>query len=636
MNTASTLIKRWLSGVCLLGALGLASCGGDASSPVPISSDGSSGTGSSGSTGGSGSDDSDSSTANVAPLANAGSDFTGVAGATVVLSGEARDSDGEIVSQVWKQLTGSDATIASSTSLLTSLVLPDISSSETLTFSLTVTDDDGATDVDTVSVTVLVDSGTDSDSDSSSTSGLIVNAGDDQVVVAGETVTLSASAYSATATSYVYRWVQTSGSEVELSASTGREVTFTAPLTSDSDNSEGLRFQLTVIDSNGNSKTDTTLVTIFNELDTPTGLAVAATDTAITLTWTAVTGAESYDVYYANESFASLADGDLDIDDLANYATLDGGTLKAYLESTTTFTLTDFEASTKYYFIVVARRGTYVSDPSDEVDETSSANPDDGTDGGSGDGSGDGSGTTGEVTGDLNDTGQTTCYGNTSSTSACSETSVRPGQDGYYGRDRKATLGTLTKTGGGAAGFDFTKISSTGAELDADTDEPACIRDNVTGLMWEGKGNVTGSTLIDEVRSDYQYAWYYDDETVSGGIVGNEKFKGGSFICSITYCNISLHVETLNENKWCGRSNWRVPWLQELAGIIHYGASSTPLVDQDYFQNVSGKYWTLTIQVLLSYMGTTGASAWVVDFDTGLLETRTKNMPAGIIAVSGD
>jgi hypothetical protein len=75
---------------------------------------------------------------------------------------------------------------------------------------------------------------------------------------------------------------------------------------------------------------------------------------------------------------------------------------------------------------------------------------------------------------------------------------THPRQDCRYGRDAAAAAGVLTKTGGGAKGFDYTKIANNGTTLgagaalgNAPTDW-ACTKDNITGLTWEVK--TLGST----------------------------------------------------------------------------------------------------------------------------------------------
>jgi hypothetical protein len=93
----------------------------------------------------------------------------------------------------------------------------------------------------------------------------------------------------------------------------------------------------------------------------------------------------------------------------------------------------------------------------------------------------------------LNDTGITWSGDATSGNATFCDPAHPAGQDCHYGRDAQAAAGTLTKVGGGNAGFDFTKIANNGSELPASAtlgsgpNDWACTRDNVTGLIWEVK-----------------------------------------------------------------------------------------------------------------------------------------------------
>ena len=107
-----------------------------------------------------------------------------------------------------------------------------------------------------------------------------------------------------------------------------------------------------------------------------------------------------------------------------------------------------------------------------------------------------------QPTGRLNDTGQTQCYDG-STLVACTaantgDGATYPRQDGRFGRDRAG----MAKVGGGAAGFDFTKmcwngdaegsgnctaalVATTGARASG-TPATDCARtkDNHTNLIW--------------------------------------------------------------------------------------------------------------------------------------------------------
>jgi hypothetical protein len=95
---------------------------------------------------------------NAAPTANAGPDQTNIAaGATVTLDGSgSSDSDGTIASYAWTQTAGTTVTPSSTSAAQPTFTAPSTGSAQTLTFSLVVTDNLGATSTaDTVNIGVL-------------------------------------------------------------------------------------------------------------------------------------------------------------------------------------------------------------------------------------------------------------------------------------------------------------------------------------------------------------------------------------------------------------------------------------------------------------------------------------------------
>ena len=203
-------------------------------------------------------------------------------------------------------------------------------------------------------------------------------------------------------------------------------------------------------------------------------------------------------------------------------------------------------------------------------------------------------------TGQLNDTGITDC-GNypfttagkanghlTTSTESCALTTTAEGdvipatQDGQSGRDY-----TNNDDSDGVAGFSFTKISSTGKALAADATSWACVKDNVTGLIWEVKTNDGG--LHD---MDWQYTWYNTDNTTNGGGVGVQ--DGGH--CQGSQCDTQSYVEAVNAQGLCGSSNWRLPEVDELQSIVdHTKHDPVPTIDANYFPNTHAWiYWSAT------------------------------------------
>ncbi|WP_394246706.1 glycosyl hydrolase family 18 protein [Vibrio profundi] len=89
------------------------------------------------------------------PTAAAGADQSVEGPASVSLDGSAsKDSDGTIASYAWSQVSGTTVALTNANSAVASFDVAEVAQQETLTFSLTVTDNDAATSTDTVVITV--------------------------------------------------------------------------------------------------------------------------------------------------------------------------------------------------------------------------------------------------------------------------------------------------------------------------------------------------------------------------------------------------------------------------------------------------------------------------------------------------
>ncbi|MEO0998101.1 MAG: PKD domain-containing protein, partial [Pseudomonadota bacterium] len=95
--------------------------------------------------------------ANSAPTANAGADVTAEQNTTVTLNGSASsDSDGSVATYAWTQTAGTAVSLSGADQATATFTAPAVAAAEDLTFSLTVTDDDGASSAaDTIVVTVV-------------------------------------------------------------------------------------------------------------------------------------------------------------------------------------------------------------------------------------------------------------------------------------------------------------------------------------------------------------------------------------------------------------------------------------------------------------------------------------------------
>ena len=164
------------------------------------------------------------------------------------------------------------------------------------------------------------------------------------------------------------------------------------------------------------------------------------------------------------------------------------------------------------------------------------------------------------------------------------------GVAGSFGRDSNALTNSSTD---GRLGFSFAKAPS-----DADFQ---CTRDNVTGLLWEGKA-AAGAGLHDGTRT---YA----------------------------YADLAALVAAVNAQALCGFSDWRLPTPDELASVVDAGTATTPTIDTAFFPNQqAARYWTST-----SYRDGVGQDAWFVDFATGTVavDNKTRTFAARLVTRGG-
>ncbi len=96
----------------------------------------------------------------------------------------------------------------------------------------------------------------------------------------------------------------------------------------------------------------------------------------------------------------------------------------------------------------------------------------------------------------------------------------------------------------------------------------SCVRDRVTGLVWEGKtasGDRSGSRTF---------------TNLGGGAAGD----------------VSSYVAAVNASNLCGFNDWRVPTLLEMTTLQQLGRATTPRIDTTWFPNTANNYhWTSDI-----------------------------------------
>lgn len=176
---------------------------------------------------------------NVFPVADAGSNKIVSEGNVVPLDGAASDPDGTITTVLWEQLTGPIVTIVAPDALVTEFTAPQVTVDTSLTFQLSITDNDGAV---TRSVTEVVVKNVNHIP--------VGNAGANQTVNEGATVFLDGSGVDNDGTVASYLWTQTSGPTVTLINTSQHECNFVAPAVTAN---TVLGFNLVVTDNEGSA-----------------------------------------------------------------------------------------------------------------------------------------------------------------------------------------------------------------------------------------------------------------------------------------------------------------------------------------------------------------------------------------------
>ena len=371
--------------------------------------------------------------------------------------------------------------------------------------------------------------------------------------------------------SYAWTQVESGGADLQdnssaltITNSDSDKASVTAPgIADDAGANLSFYFAVTIIDKAGNSATSSPplTLTVTNTYMTPaiTASTGAPNFDQLSLSWPTATGL-TYDLHRSTASNCDLSATD-NCADYQLYAALDlsGG---AQVDSGLDF------FSSYYYWLEAKNDGTVVSLSSmpTEANTTGPALNDTGITSGGDYPSGF----------DSHNGSSAVCDGGYLDADNGNAFAAFAAEDCELGRDA-----TNNNSSDGHAGFSYTRLNADGSEYsgsgDYSTEPWVCVLDNVTGLIWEVK------TTIDNTNPSYYdkgYTWHDASATLAAYLNGD-------------------NFNNTDGSGLCGRTDWRLPTVQEIYGLTDYAATSTPFIDTGYFPNTQNNlaYWAADLNV---------------------------------------
>ncbi|MDX2321197.1 MAG: DUF1566 domain-containing protein [Moritella sp.] len=242
----------------------------------------------------------------------------------------------------------------------------------------------------------------------------------------------------------------------------------------------------------------------------------------------------------------------------------------------------------------------------------------------------------------------------------------------------------------GKAGFRFVKVADNGMPVTASSSSYSCVKDQVTGLLWQVKSTtniLTNSETDPELPAKYQmaqerrynaanFSYPWEVSALSGAGPGwhngssnnnNDSFTTNTDptgfangICGYNsgygdrefdlYCASGSYANETNFLKVCGKSNWVVPTVEQLRSIMNYEqvsdystiATDKHALDKTFFDcatedcviNNNGEngstYWTS------SSVKDSEGLAWCVNLESGTVQTCNKQEYHKVLVVSSN
>ena len=161
----------------------------------------------------------------------------------------------------------------------------------------------------------------------------------------------------------------------------------------------------------------------------------------------------------------------------------------------------------------------------------------------------------------------------------------------------------------------YIKHDMNGRSLTDNNEQWTCIHDTQSGLMWEVKAQDDATRNANNL-----YSWFDPENSSVKGKADGGRCKGEAD------CDTHAYVRVMNEKKYCGYSDWRLPTKEQMQTLVYLdNGNEIVKINKQYFpQTMPSWYWTA------SENSNSDELAWYVLFRNGLALNDLKERPKHI------
>ena len=130
-------------------------------------------------------------------------------------------------------------------------------------------------------------------------------------------------------------------------------------------------------------------------------------------------------------------------------------------------------------------------------------------------------------------------------------------------------------------------------------DKTECVRDNATGLIWEGK-TIGGLRDMSGLFTNFTSTTANQKQVISGGALPTVSYVTPTQAEIDASTNSIGFVKAVNATSLCGSTAWRIPNQGELFSLVKTAAPNAPTIDATWFPNTDvADYWASSMGVIL-------------------------------------